>query len=84
MAQAGYPSEGVLEERTSYLPTHFIIFEPGSYSDWIRPRTHDVPDTEKSQMLFYYRQPPIKNLLENKQFGKSFQVDYYLSTHLDK
>lgn len=78
-SQVGYITEGLLEEANGYSHIHFIIYEPGSYNYWFRIRTPDLPATRESLNLFYYRQPPIENLQEKKQFGKLIEVDYYLS-----
>lgn len=79
VSQLGHPSEGLLEESQAYAPTHFILYEPGTYNYWFYRRTVDMPATPESQELFYYRQPQIEQLQESKDFGGSVSVDYYLS-----
>jgi len=77
-SQDGYIGEGLLEEVDRHSQIHFIIYEPGTYNYWFRIRTADEPATRESLELFYYRQPPIEYLQENKEFGDLIKVDYYL------
>jgi hypothetical protein len=81
-SQDGHITEGLLEEADTYSETHFIIYEPGSYNYWFRIRSAKQPVTQESLDLFYYRQPPIENLQEVKQFGKLIKTDYYLKETL--
>lgn len=77
--QTGHITEGLLKEAESFLPKHFIIYEPGSYNYWFKVRTIDAPATRQSQDLFYYRQPPLDKLQETQQFGELIKLDYYLT-----
>jgi 4-amino-4-deoxy-L-arabinose transferase-like glycosyltransferase len=81
LPQAGYPSEGLLSENKDLLDAsesaHFIIYERGTYDHyWFVRRTKEIPTNPQSQEIFYYRQPSLNLLKEEKGFGE-ITVEYY-------
>lgn len=75
--QVGLPSEGLLEERSTFAPVHYIIYEPGTFNYWLKRRQPGAPPTRESQALFYYRQPPSESLTDIAEFGSTVSVERF-------
>jgi hypothetical protein len=80
LSQDGLDSQGLLLEGNIFdekNAAHFVIHENGgTYDYWFKKRSLEQKTNQASEEIFYYRQPSLTFLEEEKAIGK-IDVEYY-------